>query len=125
MTDRTDKPKKAAAIFKYAARTGVWICVGLAVVFAFVFVLEIVLNFIGNEVDQALTLLTERMLPVATREFLLWFANDVLPQIAPAIKCMNTFGANWNGLLTVSAFLLAVLSIILAFAFAPRDKKEN
>ena len=49
-----------------------------------------------------------------TRDFLLWFADDVLPVIAPLADFANDLGTKWNGGLTVVSFIVAVLGIVIA-----------
>lgn len=125
MSGQTKKPRPPAPLIKSSAVTVFKICVGTAIALAFLFALAATFNFIGNKVGETLAWLSERILPAVTRDVLLWFADDVLPQIGPAIKWMNVFGANWNGFLTVSAFVLAVLGIVLTVVLAPDSKNEK
>jgi hypothetical protein len=107
--------------FKAWAAIGFWICVGFAVLFAIVFIV----GFIGDVLEFAVSYAGERILPVAFREFMIWFADDALPQMAPALSWMDSFGAAWGGLLTLASFLLAVMSIVLAIALSGKAARKT
>lgn len=86
-----------------------WIGVGLSLLFLLAFVVSKIVDFLS---DQAA--IASGYLPSMTRDFLLWFADDVLPVIAPLADFANDLGTKWNGALTVVSFIVAVLGIVIA-----------
>ncbi len=89
-----------------------WGCVGLAVFYLVVMVLAKIVDVLGEQAAIA----SQTYLPSMTRDFLLWFADDVLPVVAPYVDFANEVGTKWNGVLTVGGFILTVLGVMIALS---------
>ncbi len=121
MAEQPAASKRQATHVKEWVTVAFWICVGFAILFAAGFVLSVV----GNLIEASAAYATDRVLPVAFRELMLWLADDVLPEIAPLVSWMQSFGTAWNGLLTFISFVLAVISIVLAFALSAKSRDDK